>query len=86
MISGLIARLDGTQHNIAELFSTLVEHPAIEIGELIEGRKLPLTIDAVGKDQTEEITRWVQSQPGIAFVDVVYVHFEDTDGPVAESP
>ena len=76
MISSVIAKfevgseLETTIHEIAN-------HPHLDVGDVIEQRLLPITIDAPGRLETESTTRWLQSREGVEFVDVVFVHFED---------
>ena len=43
-------------------------------------------IDSPDPDSLEEITRRLQQIPGVAFVDVVFVHFEDESDSVPVTP
>lgn len=79
MISSVIAKLDCGPVNAEQTLKAIASHPRLEMGELIDGRMLPVTIEAEGNQETEEITRWMLSLEKIAFVDVVFVHFEDND-------
>ena len=55
----------------------------LEAGELTENGLLPITIEADDSEKMEATTRWLQSLQGVEFVDVVFVHFEEspTDDP-----
>ncbi len=49
----------------------------VDVGEFQTAtRRLPAVIEAVDSLQVEEVTRWLQSLAGVAFVDVVYVQFD----------
>lgn len=79
MISSVIAKFDCAPDECLQLVRQLSMHPAIEVGELVNHQQLPVTIDASGNRETEEITRWISKLEGVALVDVVYVHFEEDD-------
>ncbi len=40
-----------------------------------------MVIDAVDDQQLRQVTRWLQSQGAVEFVDVVFVHLEDNGQP-----
>lgn len=77
MISSVIAKLTQVETTQATTRLEIAEHPHLEVGELIENRLLPITIDAPNRQEMESTTRWLQSRVGVEFVDVVFVHFED---------
>lgn len=79
MISSVIAKLNCASEKCLQLIDELAAHPAIEVGDIVGGHSLPATIDASGNRETEEITRWMLGLDGVAFVDVVCVHFEEDD-------
>ena len=79
MISSVIAKFNCDEQVRQQAMKQIARHSALGMGELIEGRNLPITIEAVGNQETEEITRWIMSLDGVDFVDVVYVCFEDED-------
>jgi len=79
MISSVIAKLNPEDPAKQQALDQIASHPALEVGELVDGRSLPITIESQGNDETEEITRWLMALESVEFVDVVYVHFEDDD-------
>ena len=79
MISSVIAKLNCDESTLRSNMGQIAAHPALDIGELVEGRSLPITIESGGNQETEQITRWIMSLPGVDFVDVVFVHFETGD-------
>lgn len=79
MISSVIAKLNCDTKECMQLTEKLSAHPALEVGEIVGGHSLPITIDTSGNQETEAITRWMLQQDGISFVDVVFVHFEEED-------
>ena len=76
MISSVIARLSANVGSLASTMSQLTAHPLLEVGDLVDNRLLPITIDASTRFQMEDTTRWIQSLKNVEFVDVVLVHFE----------
>ena len=76
MISSVIAKLDPTFADIAQTFEFISQRPGVEMGEVVDERSLPMTIESATSAETEETTRWLQELDGIEFVDVVFVHFE----------
>lgn len=81
MIASVVATLDvddGTLQQVADQISGL---PNVEVGEFVAAsRRLPIAIDSPNPSALEELTHNLQEMPGVAFVDVVYVHFEDDVG------
>ncbi len=78
MISSVIVRLSATLS--ADLFTNIVEsinrRSGMDVGELIDDRLLPLTIESTTNQEMEDTTRWLQSLKGVEIVDVVFVCFE----------
>jgi len=75
-ISGLLISLDRDPARRAEAMDALHQHPAIEIGEGEECR-VPIVVDTTSSQEDRAVWDWLHQQPGISFVDVVYVHFEE---------
>lgn len=59
-------------------------HPSLMLGE-IAGRWLPVACEAEGDAGCREVHDWIAAQPGVAFVDVVHVNFEDESAPSASA-
>ena len=76
MISSLVAKLDADVRDPLETAAEIASHKGVEIADLIDGRKLPLTIDVDSRGEMDVTTRWIQGVAGVAFVDVVFVHFD----------
>ena len=66
-----VAGVSGIAKQIAQI-------PGVQLceGESFSHR-IPILIDSADPDSLEETTRRLQSIVGVAFVDVVFVHFED---------
>ena len=78
MIASLIATLDKDIANLSDTVSQISRIPGVELGDAKAfTHRLPVMIDSPDPDSLEEITRRLQQIPGVAFVDVVFVHFED---------
>ena len=57
--------------------------PCVEVGDLSENpQRIAITIDSPAPNALEDTTQRIQQCAGVSFVDVVFVHFEDT----TESP
>ena len=87
MIASLIATLDKRIADLSEIVSRISRIPGVELGEAkASGHRLPVTIDSPDRDSLEAITRRLQQIPGVAFVDVVYGHFEDESDIATATP
>lgn len=76
MIASVIAKFNPDTSDLAATIAEIAKHPRVEIGELIGRHSLPMTIEADAANELEDLTRWMQSLPGIGFVDVAFVHLE----------
>ncbi len=79
MISSVIAKFDCDERTRQQAIRQIAAQPALEVGELIDERNLPCTIETSSCEETEQITRWMLALDGVAIVDVVFVHFEKDD-------
>ncbi|NQV23663.1 MAG: hypothetical protein HQ518_04770 [Rhodopirellula sp.] len=78
MIASVVATLGETSGNVQHIVDEFVDVPGVEIGDVDNAaRRVPITIDSSAPNALEEITRRLQECRGVAFVDVVFVHFED---------
>lgn len=75
MISSVVARFTA-QADVDRTIDAIVTRDGFEVGELIDGRLLPITIEASNNEDTEIATRWIQELPGVAQVDVTFVSWE----------
>jgi hypothetical protein len=62
---------------VADLTRCLAEHPAFLPGT-VQGTWLPVAMEATDDVQSRELHEWIAAQPGVAFVDVVHVNFDET--------
>jgi hypothetical protein len=60
----------------ADLRERLSGREGLTLGEQ-ERRWLPAAIEAEDAGALRALHDWIAAQPGVAFVDVVHVHFED---------
>jgi nitrate reductase NapAB chaperone NapD len=77
MIASVVATLEGSEDDLQRSIGEISKISCVEIG--ISGsnpRRVPITIDSSDPDALEETTRRLQACCGVAFVDVVFVHFE----------
>jgi hypothetical protein len=78
LTTGLLISLDSPSSNVAD---RLRAHPAMTVGEAAD-RWLPVAVEADDDESCRELHDWIAAQPGVAFVDVVHVNFEE---PAADS-
>ncbi len=77
MIASVVAILEPDCSPRAVL-EDITQIPGAEIGDFTQSpRRIPITIDSHDPNALEETTLKLQQCPGVAFVDVVFVHFED---------
>ena len=79
VISSVIATFDCDLETLVRTRHQIDRHAALEPGEPVDGRKLPIVMEAADHRELEETTRWLNSLDGIAFVDVVFVHLESDE-------
>ncbi len=78
MIASLIATLDESVADLSKTVSLISRVPGVELADTTAvSHRLPVMIDSPDPDSLEEVTRRLQQILGVAFVDVVFVHFED---------
>lgn len=77
MIAGVVATLDCNTGSLRRVIDEIAELPAVEVGEVgVDSPRIPITIESADSHSLEDITRRIQGFRGVAFVDVVFVHFE----------
>ena len=80
MIASVVVTLSDNATTLSNTLVDIKSAPQIEAGEFAdESRRIPMTIDSSSRNDIEAVTRWLQDRPGVLFVDVVFVHFEDSD-------
>ena len=78
MIAGVVATLEDIGGNLQDVIDEIARMPFVEAGDVAANpHRLPITIDSPDPNSLEETTRRLQGCRGVAFVDVVFVHFED---------
>lgn len=87
MIASLVATLDKDIADLSEIVSRISCIPGVELSDAKAiTHRFPVMIDSPDPDSLEEITRRLQQIPGVAFVDVVFVHFEDESDSAPVTP
>jgi nitrate reductase NapAB chaperone NapD len=78
MIASVVATLEGSEGDLQGFIDEISKIPCVEVGSFgTNPRRVPITIDSSDPDALEETTRRLQECCGVAFVDVVFVHFEE---------
>ena len=77
LTTGLLISLHSSVSSVAD---RLRAHPAITVGEVAD-HWLPVAVEAEDDESCRECHDWIAAQPGVAYVDVVHVNFEE---PAAE--
>lgn len=75
-ISGLLITLDRDPAKRADALAALQRHPSIDLGEG-EDHRIPIVVDTPSSDEDRAVWNWLHELPGVTFVDVVYVHFDE---------
>jgi hypothetical protein len=75
-ISGLLLTLNENPYTRTETILALRSHSRIETGQCVE-RWLPIAVDAEDDDESRQLHDWISVLPGVEFVDVVSVHFDE---------
>ncbi|MDC0935818.1 hypothetical protein OAS39_05995 [Pirellulales bacterium] len=78
MIASVVATLQECAGSVPDIIGEISKLSGVEIGEFdAAARRVPITIDSPAADAIEDTTRRLGECHGVAFVDVVFVHFED---------
>ena len=78
MIASVVATLEDSGGHRPDIVTCIKNLPGVETGDPGDDlRRIPITIDSSAPNALEDITRQIQQCPGVAFVDVVFVHFEE---------
>ena len=78
MIASLVVTLKPNCDQLDYTICQLGKHSNIEVGELVKGYRLPVTIESNDAGQLDQITQWIQNLISVAGVDVIYIHFDDS--------
>lgn len=76
LISSLVLTLADEPAPRAAAIARLRAHPALELGE-VNDRWLPAAMEAADDRESRALHDWIGALPGVVFVDVVAVHFDD---------
>ena len=84
-VSALVVTLVEDPALVAATTAELRGDPRFEVGSEALGpfeasageRRLPVALDTADEDENRRAWRWLQELPGVAFVDVLFVSFED---------
>jgi hypothetical protein len=63
----------------------LREDPCFELGAQ-EGRRLAVALDTPDEATNKRRWRWLRAQPGVAFVDLLFVHLDDDASASPDDP
>ncbi len=77
MICSLVSHWEGASDRVAKSKQVLAQVARVEMGEAV-GNRQPLVITVDDPGEANELTDWITHLDGVTFVDVVYVHFEET--------
>ncbi|MFG0331314.1 MAG: hypothetical protein ACF8PN_15615 [Phycisphaerales bacterium] len=80
-VSGLIVSIDAAASDhvrIAEVIESIRRDWRVTIGDRV-GPRVAVVLETVSAEEARAAWEQVNSQPGVARVDVVYVHFDDAE-------
>lgn len=76
-VSGLVVSFTDQPDLAAKAVDAIRDEPRIEIG-VTDSRRMAIVIDTATSDDDKQLWNWLQGLPGVAFVDLVMVGFEDS--------
>ena len=87
MIASVVVTLVTDAASLQDALDEISRIECVEIGDIGNSAyRVPVMIDSPDPNALEEITRRLQECRGVAFVDVVFVHFEDEPLSTAATP
>lgn len=75
-VAGLTLTFNENEALASRAVGELFKHASIELGEM-NGRYIAAVMDTETSHESRDLHRWIESLPGIDFVDVVYVGFDE---------
>ena len=78
-VSGLVVSLSDRDDARENAIAAIRQESRIEIGA-IHSRRMAVVMDTDSSDEDKELWNWLSTLPGVVFVDVVMVGFEDEVG------
>lgn len=76
-VSGLVITLKGGAGERRATIDTIAGNDAFTVGKRT-GRWLPIAMEAIDDGESRQLHDWLMSLPGVAFVDVVSVNFDES--------
>lgn len=77
MISGLVIHLSTTEDKLAkEALQAIAQHPDFELGPRTNSLQ-PAVLETETSDESQQVTDWLRDLPGVAHVDVTFVHLDE---------
>ena len=74
-VSGLVVALSSALHLQEEVLTAIAQEPRIEVG-VREATLLAIVVDTRSSEEDRQLWQWLQSLPGVEFVEVAMVGFE----------
>jgi len=84
-ISGLILTLSNDAELAAQVIATLSTRVEFMPGER-NARWLPVAMEARDDAESRDLHDWLNALPGVDFVDVVYVNFDEDEATASLTP
>ena len=75
-VSGLVVSLAEEQQLREHAMDASRREPRIEVGAIESGR-MAIVIDTTSTEEDKQLWNWLSSLPGVVFVDVALVGYED---------
>ena len=79
-VAGLSLTLNQDEALASAAVGQLFARDEIQLGEM-EGRYIAAVVDTPGSGESRDLHRWIENLPGVDFIDVVYVGFDDAHSP-----
>ena len=80
-ISGLVVTLSDSDTERADAIDAMRREPRIELGiselEQTVASRIPIVVDTQSNEGDKQVWQWLNDLPGVVFVDVALVGFED---------
>lgn len=83
-ISGLLVTLKSDAAAAEHARAAVCALPSVEAGPGVE-RWLPVVVEAQTDEESRHLHHLIAALPGVEFVDVVYVHFVESDSPESDT-
>ena len=83
-VSGLVVSLSDEPQKRADALAVIGREQRITVG-VLEAQRLAIVLDTASSEEDKQLWDWLGSLPGVSFLEVAFVGFEQREEPLPAS-